>query len=739
MRWTFQPALRGVEENSALWDAINERTFASHPFLDSRFVVPLVRHFGTDETVLAVLGGEDGKIEGALLLERRGLGIWQSFLPSQAQIAPAVVPPKRVDALNALVNELPQPVWLLDFLKQDREYSCFRDSVPQNAEQLLQAQTIQVRLEHDFDSYWGTRSKNLRKNMRRYTNRMDKDAIRSSLRVAQAPDDIGEALRRYGNLESQGWKGAAGTAVHPDNLQGRFYQDVMAGFAATGNARAYELYLGGRLAASRLCVSSEDMLVILKTTYDEALSDYAPGRLLLQMLLKSEFESGRNRVVEFYTNATKETLEWASDSRFIAHVSLYRSALVKNGAHFLRQVKARALDRGRRKLPTVEVEGELARNDTRTGRFETCTTYEGFLALEPEWTRCWERDGLRSFFLSHAWFENFIHEVARGDGDFIIYVDRDQFGEPRAIFPMMRKNFGGTIRPRTLTFLANYYSPIAKPIWAVEGEAARLGLAKSFLSHLSEFDRSWDVLELSLLPSNPAGPDDFQIMSRALEAQGVPHVAYLSTVNRYQTTTGLDAASYEAGLPSRVRNTIRRGLKRAARVGKAECRIYVDPEEIGSRIDDYYSVYARSWKRAEPYPGFHRRLAEKMASKGKCLLGVAYLDGKPVAAQIWVVDLRVASILKLAYDLDYKEYSFGTVLTHNMIAFAIDELQVAEIDFLTGDDAYKKDWMSGRRERRGLLAFNRTLRGRLVGFDEGCLKPIAKRVIGARIFGRSRK
>jgi hypothetical protein len=37
---------------------------------------------------------------------------------------------------------------------------------------------------------------------------------------------------------------------------------------------------------------------------------------------------------------------------------------------------------------------------------------------------------------------------------------------------------------------------------------------------------------------------------------------------------------------------------------------------------------------------------------------------------------------------------------------------VAEVDYLIGDDAYKQDWMSHRRERWGIVAYNpRTLFG----------------------------
>ena len=49
-----------------------------------------------------------------------------------------------------------------------------------------------------------------------------------------------------------------------------------------------------------------------------------------------------------------------------------------------------------------------------------------------------------------------------------------------------------------------------------------------------------------------------------------------------------------------------------------------------------------------------------------------------------------------------------------MMKHLIDVEKVGQIDFGSGDDAYKSDWMSSRRERWGIVAFNpRTLPGLL--------------------------
>ena len=49
--------------------------------------------------------------------------------------------------------------------------------------------------------------------------------------------DLTTAVERYAALESRGWKGLEGTAVGSDNVQGRFYDEVLRGFAGSGGAK----------------------------------------------------------------------------------------------------------------------------------------------------------------------------------------------------------------------------------------------------------------------------------------------------------------------------------------------------------------------------------------------------------------------------------------------------------------------------------------------------------------------
>jgi CelD/BcsL family acetyltransferase involved in cellulose biosynthesis len=80
--------------------------------------------------------------------------------------------------------------------------------------------------------------------------------------------------------------------------------------------------------------------------------------------------------------------------------------------------------------------------------------------------------------------------------------------------------------------------------------------------------------------------------------------------------------------------------------------------------------------------------------------------------QLWLVENGEATIHKLAYAEGAKAMSPGTLLGMEMFRRALDVDHVRAIDYGTGDDGYKKDWMAERRVLWQIRAFNpRTLSG----------------------------
>lgn len=187
-----------------------------------------------------------------------------------------------------------------------------------------------------FESYWHERSKNLRHNLRKQRHKLADQGVHISLREVTAPEDMAAAVARYGALESAGWKAGIGTAVHPDNEQGRFYRQLLEKSARAGEALVCEYWFDDRMVASNLCQLRGDTLVVLKTTYDEGCKHVSPAFLLREAELQSFFETGRIRRLEFYGRLRPWHTHWTEHRRTLYHTTAYRTSWIRQLAR-LRQ------------------------------------------------------------------------------------------------------------------------------------------------------------------------------------------------------------------------------------------------------------------------------------------------------------------------------------------------------------------------------------------------------------------
>jgi hypothetical protein len=186
-------------------------------------------------------------------------------------------------------------------------------------------------------------------------------------------------------------------------------------------------------------------------------------------------------------------------------------------------------------------------------------------------------------------------------------------------------------------------------------------------------------------------------------------------------TEGMDFAAYWAGRPAQLRNTAKRRAKSAG----LDIEIY-DRFDEGAWAD-YENVYRQSWKPDEGSFPFLRALARQEGDAGTLRLGIARKEGRPVAVQLWLIENGEATIHKLAYAEDAKAMSPGTLLGMEMFRRALDTDRVRVIDYGTGDDGYKKDWMAERRVLWQIDAFNpRTLAG-LAGAGRAAVSKLVRR------------
>jgi CelD/BcsL family acetyltransferase involved in cellulose biosynthesis len=280
----------------------------------------------------------------------------------------------------------------------------------------------------------------------------------------------------------------------------------------------------------------------------------------------------------------------------------------------------------------------------------------------------------------------------------------------------MRREAGG------LVALANYYSALWAPLGAADQASSATWCAVAGALRVA----GGRVLRLQPVSAQAQWLEGLRT---ALRGAGYWVDQFFCFGNWYLPVQGRSAAELFAARPSALRYSVERGRRRLGRAGAWELRIHTgEPADLETVVDDFTAVYARSWKQPEPCPAFMPSLIRAAAAQGWLRLAVLRLQGEPIAAQVWLVCAGKASIYKLAYVEGFERFSPGSVLTTALMAHVIDVDRVGEVDYLSGDDAYKRDWMELRRERVGLVAFDaRHWRGWL-----GALRHFAPRWLGRR-------
>jgi hypothetical protein len=317
--------------------------------------------------------------------------------------------------------------------------------------------------------------------------------------------------------------------------------------------------------------------------------------------------------------------------------------------------------------------------------------------------------GAADFHHGVEWYRTLVrHAVDPGDEIRFYTLEDAASHEALAVLPLRRP--GGRAAPRRArtalslsTFYSSLYAPIVAPGYDEPSVVTRL------VGGICAVSPTWDAIRLSPLAVDAP---HFPAMIRALRSERMLVQPYFCFGNWYLEVGGQTYDQYLAGRPSVLRNTLTRKTKKLRASGRVKLRIVTGGDELNEAVADYQRVYAKSWKVPEPWPDFMPGLIASCAASRCLRLGLVHVDGEPAAAQVWIVNGSTASIYKLAYDEKFSDLSVGSVLTAHLMQHAIDVDKVSTVDYLTGDDPYKKDWMSHRRERWGILALNRrTIKG----------------------------
>lgn len=328
MAWQFQSASVTFHEHRERWDKLNAERGA-HILLDSLFVECVLRHFGEPDVLLGVQSEGPGAMA---LVRRKSPALWETFQPSQAPLGLIVAGQSLgiPEASHSLLGSLPGYALQVSLLHLDPDYLALPATNGSGSiEKLDYIRTARIPLRGTFEDYWQSREGRLRKNNDRLRRRIAEKGLKLEFVTVSDPAGIAEAIREYGVLESTGWKAQQGTAVTADNVQGKFYRDLLESFCTRGEGAIYQLRIDGKIAASDICLMRDKTIVLLKTSYDEAFSVYSPAFLMREDVVRQLYAQGVVKNYEFYGPLMDYQLRWTDDVRTLYHLTCYRHSWVK--------------------------------------------------------------------------------------------------------------------------------------------------------------------------------------------------------------------------------------------------------------------------------------------------------------------------------------------------------------------------------------------------------------------------
>jgi CelD/BcsL family acetyltransferase involved in cellulose biosynthesis len=163
-----------------------------------------------------------------------------------------------------------------------------------------EAEGAYIPVRGSFDGWYAGISENLRVNLRKARNRLDREqpgalAFRFHARADASP----ALLDDFARLEDLGWKGEEGGALARSPAKLSLYRTLVARWAAAGVLEWHLATLAGRPVAMHMAVRLGRVLTLMRICYDETIAKHMPGNLLIRAMVEREHASRASDAVDF--------------------------------------------------------------------------------------------------------------------------------------------------------------------------------------------------------------------------------------------------------------------------------------------------------------------------------------------------------------------------------------------------------------------------------------------------------
>ncbi len=140
--------------------------------------------------------------------------------------------------------------------------------------------------------------------------------------IEPRPEDVGQLLEGFADLEGSGWKGRRGSSIGQRADLAAFFHGYCKRAAERGRLRVTRLSYGSRIAATEIAVDAYGRRWGLKIAYRDELAMYSPGLQVVHASVRAALERGLE-AYEFLGIAEDWQRRWRPDERQYRLIAFY--------------------------------------------------------------------------------------------------------------------------------------------------------------------------------------------------------------------------------------------------------------------------------------------------------------------------------------------------------------------------------------------------------------------------------